>query len=634
MDENTRRERLAAMLHMLPKTLHRALLDDESAKSRLGIQTRPVTTIRDGVAFESAALEQAVRNAFSTGEEVELATTAGQAVRLKADHGAILVSLEKERFRLADLGVLASEKEQRIGALAEFENSMLSTPPTWDDLRARIEAAPQGMDVLDKLTELVSASPLRQTASLERKLADNALGFIDLCPLALHYWAPLIGAPQDASASAAALMPHLNRARELMIAHSGLSKAAPYLFASSGSYALSPRALLERETEDTIASCIPNELDRAAPFSLIAILETAGGRPAHGLLDAGAARVVKHILENWAWLTRASEAFTAMFRVCIAQLSTSPELGPQSWAWQRLAAFSQANIVTPLLVKDWNQREEFVRWMRANSVVLYRLRTALDANVAPRWRDDWIEPPCVRAEILGRLRQIRLSFPESAKRWGLSDSLEALIERAEEESLPQASRFAGPLEGDRESAPRAAPDDSGAIEKAYVDALRADPGFTQLARVIYAAATAPALAGLRAAIEDATKSVSVTLLRNPESSPIAVLLSLGWAAAVFSSTALAEQVLRLTIGLDDDERDKHVDACCITLLYAAGAFADTEARLAFIKRSFEGLANSVSDKNAAWGLLEIIRNGLSIDPALDRLLASAAIASRLAAMRR
>lgn len=628
------RERLAAMLHMLPPSLRRALLDDAAAKARLEIPTRPVTTIRDDLAFDSTTLTEALRTAFSTGVQVEITSTTNQVVSLQAEGTTIVLATGIERLRLADLAVLASDASIRSTALSEYEQSMLSLPPKWQEIRSRIENAPQTFDVLNDLTTFVSSSPLRQFESLARKLEEHELGFIDLCPLDGRYWTYLVGSGAVEAADAAALSSALASARELMIAHAGLLKAAPFVFSSSGSYALSPRVTLAGASNETILSCIPSDLSVAAPFSLIAILETLAGRPAEGPLDDAASKIVAHFAQDADWLGRSSEAFTVMFRVCIAQLAAAPNTDHRSWAWRRLAAFTQANIVTPLLLKDWENRAEFVAWMRDNSIVLYRIRTALDAQSAPRWRDDWVEPENIRAEIFGRLRQICFVSPDSAARWGLAEKIEGLVAKAEEDSLPQAARFAGPLEGDRESAPRAAPEDADAIESAYVAALRADPGFIQLAKVIYAAATAPPLAGLRSAVEDVAKGLSITLLRNPATAPVAILLSLAWSAAVFSSESLAEQVLRLTMGLDEEERDAHVEACCITFLYAAGAFAETDARNAFIKRSFEALAQSLVDKRGAWTLLEIIRNGLSIEPDLDRLLAKAAIAARLGAMRR
>jgi hypothetical protein len=443
------------LIRMQPPMIYTRLTSDEAflAKHKAVIAT--AISLAGSPPIWRDDLWSAVRAAYGDRTEHVIASTSGEPVRIAASDGNPKLTFERppgtERsVILPQLGVLSPDFHARRDALRRIAEALGPGGPDWEAWEARLAAAPPDDKRMTQLfSEMQEAIPTC-LGRISLALAEGQLALDVLVPAKLEYYERLCGpAPRTFSVDVY-LADQLTPFRQSLIDHNPVAGLQLCL-------ALALRddiscVGLWRGTPDELWTTLERIDYRSDPFSLLGVLDLA----LHHAVDLRFANLADRLIHDLCQptLDRGDGVdiyafYPALIDLMHSAVATVPGLRLRPAFWRALCSWTHAAAIARVLQSMTFDVPAFTAWCAQLPSGFGNLAGLLDLRQTPALLPSVTSGYKLRAEILGRVAQLRTRYTD--KGWPLSGNpiLDRALETLATEGLPGPHLLPGPLEGDR-----------------------------------------------------------------------------------------------------------------------------------------------------------------------------------------
>jgi hypothetical protein len=434
-----RRAVVKRLVHALDAETKKDLLDIDGIAEVVGVQLRPVLTLKGIHDVELKSFFSCVKAALSGKRSFNLILGDGTRTKVKTSidqAGAVIIDLNGVSMRFLEASVLDPSPRKRAASLTKMLNERPLLPEEEMDWRKTLRfGTPRGDDFV-RLAEALRETPETFAAALSKP---QNLNGDNMVPRELRYYERLVGPISKGGSFSDYVRKELNPFQQFMfkkgnagvrrIAFGGLS-ASVLPFSSMASLPFYTVEQLSRSYD---------------PFSLLFGFEACVEKYRNGdrrALVLGR-RFLERLFNDDNWLTQRCEIFSASAIISSSRLRTLAEQNNASLYWFRLAAFAHAGVLTNALT-NIRDTKGFSNWAVERFSGGYTWHAVVDSREEPRWDSEWLSPHSIKAELVGRCINAvgRLGKKKGPAPW------QAIISSAWDRVDPKLSAlFPGPLDG-------------------------------------------------------------------------------------------------------------------------------------------------------------------------------------------
>lgn len=528
---------------LVAPTVRSALLEDAAFATQAGYRTSRTISFASWP-FDIAALSRAVVRLYRASAPVTVRSENGQDARLEIDPAdqRIVCIAGPRRFKLAQFTLFAPHAEARLKAFLDVPEYVGLLPVERDRWTKQLAAKPITSVQFLLLLDALKATPVSHALRLQER-GDRPISLDEFTPPDPALMRRCVG---SYSKSDRRFLDALRfRQQDWIATGDDLALELTLSTVSRADYTFS------LGTDETSALALAQRMAAIAPaldpFSRVAALEllisAAAAFPS--LIDVTAGVVATH----QASLTRLDDdlkVFGGAFLLAQSQLSVGVTR-EASWRHRRACAWMFASSTTRGL-SDSVTAQKFFRWSFNELGHRYRIAVALDKFDAPRWSWSDGDPGQLRSEVFGRLFLTCARFEDVAEKSGLKALVEDERLRADKDGSLPFWFMPAPLEGDmpanrKDHRPRLD------IERHSIERLDLDDpmqAFVGAGNMAKLKLPRPALI---AAVEERLKRVTSDQLVDADSQLQAYVPILVHFAGVTGSSAVADRLIELLIGL-------------------------------------------------------------------------------------
>lgn len=395
------------ILGLFPKTIRSAVLDDREFSERFAISSDAILQLQGSdVSFPRSTLLSAVRYWMSNpGIQCEVRSADGREWILTVDEvgsAAPIVVSGDIRLGLPDFSCLHADRDVRLKWFEAECSKFELADPARNRWREVLAARPTSYEEVDEIFEDFRLTPIYVDGAIGYHLTGATLELHKLVPLDLRYYERLVGAvgsattlkdfvEQTASPRIQLSSGEINSVRRLLAlgAHSSLSR-------------LVDLAALSREDRQTLFEWLQDEGD---PISQLAAIESgvvALGRAPE--LAAPIANLARQFTEDTPDDAEGRLSLLCGLVVMVDGVLAQRGIGRRKPPfWRRLAAFTHAAVLHRRMVEARVKVSEIREWAVRSVGEYHYVQSLLDLPTEPRWLPEFLTPPQLKAEFVGRI---------------------------------------------------------------------------------------------------------------------------------------------------------------------------------------------------------------------------------------
>lgn len=482
----------AAMLTMcvelVPPMIRDDLLSDAQLRRDFGFDIDAVLTFGDAdIAFKRSTLFAAVRAAGSRLGKVrkvlDQAGTEWDVVATNSKGAADLIIKSGSRTLHAGRLLLLTKNKKLRKAYFSDEAERLNLPTaTIKRWSALLDKHPLSTEEIGELMTDVSHTPVAVTDRLIQHLSNAKVTLDVLVPRSLDYYERLVGRIEGQTD----IKEYIT---EVAAAH---IHALLKWRVTDGL-----RQALLMGTHSLIANVIAQESVSATEFDKLAEWAKGADAIARGATLEIALKRSRDKSKIGANVRSLAECFSgqgpeerydpftvlsAAFVMVYGELSKTRSLATKPPFWRRLAAFSQAALITRCVLSTTNRLPKFIAWMGSVRSDEYGMQCYVDLRCEPRWLGEFAMPRQLKDEIGGRVLVAAGSDEAATSMLGLQDSLIGDAPHSLRKKLnPLFTLLPGPLEGNIEAVNQLQSDHPERMRKDLMDPSPSVASFTLVA---------------------------------------------------------------------------------------------------------------------------------------------------------
>lgn len=392
------RARLAAIiLNPLPATMRRGLFEDEAFLDSLGLSPKLWLKIDDDRSAEATSLHNSLRLAIDGKKSSNLELSDGSRPRIRLQRhegGSVTLHLQKKRYSFLNADPLSSDKAKRLTAI----DRLFAAYPLLSVEEEHFRSIANQRELADReYVDLMTRLQETPEAFSENLKKPQELSAENLFCNQILYFERLV-APWGASTNVDDFLGKLSSARAELLARRPRTALRRMAFGALWQQLIPFELLASVKLKD-----LQLLLDAADPFSLLFGFELCctHRRYGDGFVKLGGKFLQKLLLDRKLSMHRC-EIFSAVAMMSTVMIRHLPTVDGRPLFWVRLIALTHASVLTDAL-RHLPDSEGFFKWSMKHIYQKYTWYGLADRFSSPRWKPDWISPPHIYAELLGRV---------------------------------------------------------------------------------------------------------------------------------------------------------------------------------------------------------------------------------------
>jgi hypothetical protein len=445
-------------VNLMPPMVRDELLSDAKLRRDFGLEMDAVLNLGNAnVAFKRSKLFSAVRAAGTApGKTQKLCDQAGvewELIAITAKGAADLVIKTGPRaVHVGQLLLLTANKSARKAFFA-LEAERLNLPSAVMKRWSRVlDKRPLSEEEVTELMTEASQTPVAVTGTIMQNFANGNVSLEVLVPRSLDYYEQLVGRIEGQ-----------RNIREY--ADEVATEHVRKLLAWRVTDGLRQALLLGSHSR--ITDVIAKQSISAAEFDKLAKWALASDAIARGVTLELAVKRSRDKFKIGANVRILAERFSgqgdkeqydpfavlsAAFVMVDGELGKTRVLASKPPFWRRMAAFSQAALITRCVLSTRGDLSKVIAWMGSVRAAEYSMQCYVDLRCEPRWLADFAMPQQLKDEIGGRVLVAAARDEKATEKLGVWD---VLIGDAAQSLKSQLNllfiQLPGPLEGNLDS---------------------------------------------------------------------------------------------------------------------------------------------------------------------------------------
>jgi hypothetical protein len=538
---------LMAAMELVPPLVRDELLTDAKLRSDFNLELDAVLRFGDtSIAFKRSKLLAGVRAAGLTpGKAQKVLDLTGTEWEVEADTAkgtADLTIRAGSRVVHAGRFLLVTKNRNARRAYFEIEAERLNLPAAstarwWSILEKRPLTEYEIGDLMMDATQ----SPVAVAEMVKEHLSNAKISIDVLVPRSLEYYERLVGCI-DGQVSitqyAAEVLPkHIRNLLSWRTAD-GLRQAL-----LMGSHSLIANVIASERVSVSEFNKLAKWAVSSDPIALGATLELAISRAQDSSkIRANVLQLAKSFCGQGGEKQYDSYALlSAAFLMVDGELSKTRTLASKPPFWRRLAALSQAALISRCVLSTEGDLSKFVTWMSTIRLARYSMQCYADLRCEPRWLGDFAKPEQLKAEFGGRVFMAARRDENAIDKLKLRDVLLGDAPESLKQQLDMlAILFPGPLEGNTQAVNELAADH---LEKMRTDLANTSPAISSFILTVNAALLFKIPDDIPGLAADAIRRAQhrLDVAGKPEALR-GCLIGLAMVAAILRSTELADEL--------------------------------------------------------------------------------------------
>lgn len=440
------------LISSLPRDLQSRVLVNQKFQEKVGLNGL-LANFSEAGRIRSGDILNAARKVYETQDDVILPNLDGVEITLSLVEGLAVVTRigdeeRKERTTPTELALVSPKTATRLNAIANVRDRCGVTGPDpvkWESL---LKDRPPTTGEVFKLQQEISRSVPMWWETTTEVIATGKVSQSDLVPSGLDFYANICGR-EPKNEDVREYFANVVQVHRSLLLERDLTQGLLNLLPTSlrGDYSISD-TICEASDED-VWNSLNTLKDLPDPYSQLGMLEIAVARSKSDIKFTQFAENIIERLCSHSMLGQMGNdtyevfpAFVDLSYCHIRRLDGAMSIPPY-WHWY--AAFTHAGLLTRLFDGFEIDVPNLISWMKSDWELGDIISDLLSLRDWPTWRLDFVTQKRIRAEIIGRICELKLA----GKTTESSFSSKGLVDNAVEELVNEGvSPFRpGPMEG-------------------------------------------------------------------------------------------------------------------------------------------------------------------------------------------